>query len=544
MYRRMTRTAVLAIVLLLAAGVLHFGRAESDMGRRSAEIQECILYMGQRDGGEGVSLYTEFQENIPLWIDSYESEGRYYLFLPAILRGAAASWGEEDIVLREGDVFLRDDAGKELEICVLFGSEIPCAWLDTESGSLKHILESKENREMGFLCFVGADGTLEYADGLSKVKIRGNATRLQPKSPFRIKLNRGTSLAGLGKSEDYVLLAEYGDISLMRNRAAMEIANSTTELYEPSGEHIDLYVNGEYMGVYLLCEGISIGENRLEIDDLEQMTEYVNGKNVGMYPAFSDISGEDTMAKGYEIPCNPDDITGGYLLELEYPGRYEGEESTGFRTEEDWALVIKKPAYASREQVEYIREQFQHVENAMYAQDWTDADTGKPLEELVDLESFVHKYLVDEICMNTDLWTSQFLYKDKGEERFYFGPIWDYDMAFGHYDVGFSPEEFYANWHIWYGKVYDNPEFQKILKKDYEEQYLPVLKELTEVKIPAWKELIKDSAKMNFIRWNTEEIYNRNYILRTGDGFEECADWLSDFIRERTEFLSSEWLNM
>lgn len=544
MYQRITRTAVFLCILLLSAGTLYFGETRTDAAEKPAAVQKCILHMGKQDGTRGASLYVEFQEDIPLWIDSYESEGRYYLFLPSILQGCAASWEEEDIILQEGDIFLRDDAGEELEVCVLFGSGVSCAWLDTESGNLQYILESKENREEGSLCFVGADKTLEYAGGLSEVKVRGNATRLQPKLPFRIKLEKEASLAGLGASEDYVLLAEYGDISLMRNRAAMELAGSTTELYEPAGEYTDLYVNGEYMGVYLLCEGISIGENRLELDDLEQMTEYANGRDLGIYMPFAEMSGEDTVAKGYEIPGNPGDITGGYLLELEYPGRYEGEETTGFRTEEDWPLVIKKPSFASREQVEYIREQFQHVENAMYAQDWTDADTGRPLEELVDLESFVHKYLVDEICMNTDLWTSQFLYKNKGEEKFYFGPMWDYDMAFGHYDVGFDPEEFYANWHIWYTEVYDNPKFQEILKKEYRERYLPVLEELTEVKIPRWKELLADSAKMNFLRWDTEEIYNRNYVLRTGDSFEECADWLSDFIRARTGFLSSEWLNM
>jgi len=154
-----------------------------------------------------------------------------------------------------------------------------------------------------------------------------------------------------------------------------------------------------------------------------------------------------------------------YLLELEYHGRYEGEEEVGFRTARDWSLVVKEPSCASREQVSYIQEKFQQAENAMYAQDWTEPEKGLPLERLVDMESFVHKYLVDEICMNTDLWTSQFLYKNRGDAPFCFGPIWDYDMAFGHYDTGFSPEEFYANWHIWYEEVYENPKFQQILRQ-------------------------------------------------------------------------------
>jgi hypothetical protein len=145
--------------------------------------------------------------------------------------------------------------------------------------------------------------------------------------------------------------------------------------------------------------------------------------------------------------------------------------------------------------------------------------------------------------MNTDLWTSQFLYKDKDNDKFYFGPVWDYDMAFGHYDEGFSPSEFYANCHIWYGEVYDNPEFQEILRRVYKEVYLPILQELADATLEEWQETLEDSAQMNFIRWNIEDIYDDNSIIRSGDTFDECVDSLKNFIEERTEFLSSQWLD-
>lgn len=542
MCKCLMQLGAVSAILISAFGLLLYGHTKSGMGEEKAAIQECVLCMTQKDGSEGISLRTTLQENVPLWINGWEQEGQWWLFLPAMFREQEVLAGDETVVLEEGELYFTAEDGETREIQVLFGSDIPFAWMDTESGNLEFLQESKENREEGSLYFVGADRTLEYAGHLPKVKIRGNATRLQPKSPFRFRLEEKTSLAGLGASKDYVLLAEYGDISLMRNKAAMELANRTTDLYEPDGEHMDLYVNGDYMGVYLLCEGISIGENRLEIADLEQETDFQNARELEDYGTFAEVSGEDTAAKGFEIPQNPEDITGGYLLELEYHGRYEGEETTGFRTGQDWSLVIKEPDHASREQVMYIRDQFQRAEDAMYAPDWKNPDTGQPLEELVDLQSFVHKYLVDEICMNTDPWTSQFLYKDKGDDVFHFGPMWDYDMAFGHYDVGFSPEEFYGNWHIWYSDVYDYPKFQEILKEEYDSSYLPVLKELADTKLSEWEESIEASARMNFTRWNIEEIYNRNSITYTGGTFGECVDALRDYIRKRTEFLSSQWL--
>lgn len=542
MRKWMVQMGVFAVILLLSMGLMFSVRMEAENVKSPADIRECILYEEKRDGTKGISLYTELQEKVSLWMNGWEKDGQQWLFLPAMLQGQEVSYWDGTLTLQEGEYTLQKSSGETLTVRILFGSEIPFACVDTESGNLAHLLESKKNREKGTLCFVGADGMLEYADGLKKVKIRGNATRLQPKSPFRIKLEHGTSLAGLDASRDYVLLAEYGDISLMRNKAAMELANRTTDLYEPYAEHMDLYVNGEYMGVYLLCEGISIGDNRIDIGDLEYETALLNGRKLKYCETFAEKNGEDTMAKGYEIPENPEDITGGYLLELEYHGRYEGEETTGFRSGQDWSLVIKEPSYASREQVAYIQERFQQAEDAMYDPDWVNPETGQPLEELVDLESFAHKYLMDEICMNTDPWTSQFLYKDKGEDCFHFGPIWDYDMAFGHYDTGFSPEEFYANWHIWYSVVYENPKFQALLRETYQNGCLPVLEELTDTKLSEWESLIADSARMNFTRWDIGEIYSRNSVIHTGDTFEECVDSLREFIKARTAFLSGEWL--
>jgi hypothetical protein len=203
---------------------------------------------------------------------------------------------------------------------------------------------------------------------------------------------------------------------------------------------------------------------------------------------------------------------------------------------------VKEPDYASQKQLDYIREQFQQVENAMYAEDWIDPITQKSLSELVDMESLVHKYLIDEICLNTDLWTSQFLYKDCGDDKFHFGPVWDYDMAFGHYDTGYAADESYASEHIWYQAVYENPEFQELLKKEFQEIYLPVLQELINRRIPEIKELLSDSAKMNFTRWSIEEIYERNSILNTGDSFDACVASLEEFLDIRTAYLTSLWL--
>lgn len=541
MYKKRVWIGTVFLIVLSVVGPWRYVRANREQEPILSRRHKCMMCVKEIDGKPMVSVSASFQGGRPLELKSWEKDGEQWLFLPAIYRGQEVYYEGQMILLEEGPLLLESEAGEEVRLEILFGSEIPFAWLETESGDLQYLKEEEGRQEEGLLYFVNEDGVLEYDGELGKIKLRGNSTRLQPKCPFRIRLDQGASLAQLGCSEDYVLLAEYGDPSLMQNKAALELANRTTDLYEPDGVHIDLYINGEYMGVYLRCEGIFIGENRLDLHNLEKETERSNRQPLEEYAAFRETSGEDTLTKGYEIPNNPADITGGYLLELEYPGRYE-EETTGFRTARDRTLVIKDPDRASREQVEYIKSQFQQVEDAIYAEDFRVPGTSSALEDVVDLKSFVHKYLVDEICMNTDPWTSQFLYRDRGEAVFHFGPAWDYDMAFGHYDPGYSPEEFYLNSHIWYGEVYEYPAFQELLRTEYESRYLPVLEDLTTEEIPQWKERLGSSARMNFTRWDMGEIYERNEILYTGDSFDACADSLIDFVTRRTAYLSAAWL--
>lgn len=545
MYKRwMSEAVTLAVILFVSASLLLYGNVQ---GKNIADVSESQRYFFELYGDRGVSLVGCLRECQEIRINSWEKDGQEWLFLPAFFRGKEVDCGGCDVILKDGLQIIRvvDQVSKEereVECQILFGSEISFAYLTTESGTVEKLKESDSAKESGYMCMISPDGSVDYAGNLSKVKIRGNSTRFQPKIPFRIQLSEPASLAGLGNSRDYVMLAEYGDISLMQNRCALELANRTTDCYEPDGAYIDLYVNGEYVGIYLLCEGVILGENRLDIADLEYETALLNGGNLKWSEPFSQQDGEHTEKKGYEIVNNPEDISGGYLLELEYSGRYEGEENTGFRTDRDWALVIKEPGYASREQVDYIKEVFQRVENAMYAPDWIDADSGQPLEDLVDLESFVHKYLVDEICLNTDLWTSQFLYKARNDDRIYFGPVWDFDMAFGHYDMGYAANEFYANYHIWYEAVYTCPEFRDLMTEEYKERYLPVLQELANERLDEWRDLLQDSARMNFTKWDIGEIYVRNSIINTGESFEECVDSLKEFLKQRTEFLNREWL--
>lgn len=74
----------------------------------------------------------------------------------------------------------------------------------------------------------------------------------------------------------------------------------------------------------------------------------------------------------------------------------------------------------------------QSVENAIVSESGVDPITGKHWQELIDLDSWARKYLIEEIFASTDSGNfSQFYYYDGAEEngKLYAGPIWDFDLV-------------------------------------------------------------------------------------------------------------------
>ena len=110
----------------------------------------------------------------------------------------------------------------------------------------------------------------------SKVKVRGNYTSLYPKKPIRIKFEEKQAMCGLNggaKMKSWVLLAEYKDPSLLRNALAFTLAKSfyttTDQAYSADFRPVEVYLNGEYQGVYLLTEQQEVDEHRVNVPELE-----------------------------------------------------------------------------------------------------------------------------------------------------------------------------------------------------------------------------------------------------------------------------------
>jgi hypothetical protein len=327
------------------------------------------------------------------------------------------------------------------------------------------------------------------------------------------------------------------DTTYLRNKITYDMAIAAGMTGAPESRYIDLYINNQYNGMYLLCEKIEAGENRIPMTDLGLENEKLNKGIESLERVVTDFS------KCVRLGTNPKDISGGYLLERDVTAKYSAEMS-GFQTEELGDLyTIKSPEYASEEEMEYIRDLVNGMERAVLSENGIDAETGKSYTDYIDLKSFAQKYVIEELCKNDGAGaTSSWFYKPQDEisTKIFAGPVWDYDKAYGRLagfdgstrDLCYMTLREEGTVLFWY--LNQHPEFQAEVKECYGDFFADYIEDVNENQIIEYASQIYLSAAMDTIRW--EDIY--------GDIGEYSQRYYSieDFLTERKEFLDQVWL--
>ncbi|MEE1011161.1 MAG: CotH kinase family protein, partial [Acutalibacteraceae bacterium] len=350
--------------------------------------------------------------------------------------------------------------GDDYKVVMIKESKTASVFIATESGNLDYIHAEKGNKEEGYIEIADSLGLTVY-EGELEIKGRGNSTWQMEKKPYNIKLGDKVNLFGMGKTKKWSLIANHGDASLIRNVLAYEADERAGMPYTPQFTPVDVYINSDYMGSYLLTTRIGIDGSNVDIEDLEGETEDVNNADLDTYPQGGDYGTYAGLLEGtkkwYEIPNNPEDITGGYIIEMELANRY-ADEATGFVTTRSQPFTMKTPEYASKAQIEYISSYYQKVEDLIY-----NGTLASELDEFVDVESLAQMYLINEWASNMDAsLTSTYFYKPAGD-KLYGGPVWDFDIAFGNNDSTRFGNDYNdpTKWTVCYNRMYRNTVFGK-----------------------------------------------------------------------------------
>lgn len=379
--------------------------------------------------------------------------------------------------------------GRTYEEQVFFcqSANAPTLYIDTASGSMDYIHKEKGNCEAGVLRLYDQSGEFNCDAQIRAINGRGNGTWESDKKPYSVELTQKTDLLGMGAAKKWILLANYYDDSNISNKMCFDFAAEVGCAYTPECQWVDLYLNGNYAGLYLLSERNEVDSQRVDIEENDsfllsmELEERWNGTN---YPAFLSMHGN--------------------LLRIHHAGMPA-----------DWA-----------------REIWQSAEDAVFSEDGVDPRTGKRWEELIDTESWAQQYLLWEVFAEFDAGTiSKFFYYDPQTDKIYAGPVWDMDNILNR--IGIHPPNILAaqrkyGWNrdeisLFY-RLYQLDGFRETVKKLYREEYRPRLLELAETGMQAYLTQSLPAARLNRIRWET------------GDPAERIAS-MEQYLKARIAFL-------
>ena len=278
--------------------------------------------------------------------------------------------------------------------------------------------------------FVSVENNAERA-GTALFRGRGNASWETEKQTFLIGLEKKADLFGFGKGKKWVIVPCCKDPTMLRYQTALlaaEAIGAVTPQYMP----VDVFMNGAYTGSYLFFEKISVGEGRVEVNDLDDRNRVGDETPVMTSAEYRDpeaFSGKMQMTY-YRGVTSPEDITGGYLIEKDTRERATTSGNCWFRTTRGQYFTVHSPETASKEEMEYIAALFQQFEDSIYEKDGINRLTGKSYDDYMDMDSFISRYFIDEIFRNTDaLASSCYFFKpeDGRSTKLFAGPLWDYD---------------------------------------------------------------------------------------------------------------------
>ena len=276
-------------------------------------------------------------------------------------------------------------------------TNIPTVYIETYGNKS---VTSKTTYIYATLTYVDGSNIVQY-DSL-QIRGRGNSTWNLAKKPYRLKFHESTKFLGKGyaKNKSWTLLANHGDKSLLRNAVTFTMGDFLGQPFSPAAHFVDLVLNGTYLGNYQVSDQVNVDNKRVEVYEQE------------------------------EVATDTTNITGGYLVEVDGFGT---SEEVYFRTNKNLIVSVKSPDedVINTAQRNYIKQYLNNFESSLFGASFTDPEYG--YRAIADSATLMSWYIATELSANVDGFWSTYLYKDQDDPRLYFGPLWDYDIAYNNF---------------------------------------------------------------------------------------------------------------
>lgn len=429
-----------------------------------------------------IRIDSDSAEAIRLWQDQ---DNEIYVFLPSYARLSECTWSIpsgtdirlDGIAVYNGDS-LAVDLDRDYEISIgtksssvrfVQSSGVATLYLSAEYGALQRIAENKKTKIPINMLLLDANGNVDYqSSGRDKLRGHGNATFGYPKKPYNLYLSAPAGLLGSPSGSNWILLANYIDQSNVRNAVTFDIAKDTSDIWTPETHFVDMYVNGEYQGLYLLTERVEAGPNRLQLepDDILLNFEYTF--------RAADVRIEDILKSAFDtgISAEPRYIASGDA------DRWQKADTT-------------------------IHKIFSDLQSHSIPEG--------SLDSCFDLDSWAWLYIIQEITQNFDSGGASLFFILRGN-KLYASSVWDYDNTFGQnsmYDISYLEGYSVPLWK----NLLQYPEFRQKVQEMYSQTFKQIIFDLPNRIAHRYSE-VETAVGMDELRWKRPTFLTTYSLLQ------------------------------
>lgn len=433
-------------------------------------------------------------------------------------------------------------------------SPMPVVSIRTQDGGRFLTGPVRETKLAGAIDYVDAvitvcdDGEIVLDGAQAQVKARGNYTLEYPKKSIRIRFDSKQSMAGLHDGEKYknwVLLAEWKDLSMTHSPVAFYLAHAllgADGYYVTDCRNAEVYLNGEYWGVYLLCEQQEVKPGRT---GLPETPEDYTGNDIGYLLEYDAYFSEEAALPG-----------GDPTFEVYHEGV----------TGEQYGYTIKSDINADSQRrfiAGYVRRAYQIVRRAVHdgkhyafngkgtaihAAESSSAE--ETIGRVLDIQSLVDMYILMEITCNPDVgWSSFYIAVDRtenGDGRLVFEAPWDFDSSFGiraDYEqrTGFFVP---GRGNPWFEAVVGEDWFQSRVRQRWADMKAAGVPQRALALIEEHRTVYADAYARNYERW-PERIRDGNHELidevNACRSQQEASMYLQRWLGDRFLWLDAQW---
>lgn len=341
--------------------------------------------------------------------------------------------------------------------------------------------------------------------GIIGIEIRGATSSGFPQKSFNVEtrsaqdFSRNVSLLGMPEENDWALIGNYNDKTLVRNTFSYALFAKMGH-YASRTRYCEVLINGEYQGIYMFTEKIKRDKNRVDIKKLD------------------------------EVAVSGDAITGGYIFkndnkdadETSFLSNYSERGINGIQ-EVPFIYVYPKTEELTNAHRSYLPSFINSFENVLYGTQFAHPVNG--YKKYIDVNSFIDYFILGEVSRSVDAYKkSKFYFKDvdKNGGRIHSGPPWDFDWAYKNIPEGNNQFECYygntdgSGWAYkaylcnhspkfagWVPRLMQDPDFVNAVKTRYTSLRKTILSN-TEVNrsIDSLKSIVAEGIGRHFQKWD------------------------------------------